>query len=397
MLAQLQPQDMAAKSPKKTVRVLHVVENLNNQAVESWLLRVLSAASEEYPHVHWTFFCVLGKTGRNDAAARRLGAQVIHSRYEIGKKVRFLSSLRKVMKDRHYDILHCHHDVMSAAYLLASAGLPFKRRIVHLHNTSLSLPTPSQAKADLVRGPMRQVCLRMADQIVGISTEALQSLIGNRAPNPKRHRVVHCAVNTARFAQAPPDAPAFRKSLGLNSTARILLFVGRIVDYKNPCFVVEVLERLVRANTDVVAVFAGTGNRENEVREMAQQKNLEGRTRLLGFRDDVPELMLVSDVLIWPSLEEPKEGLGLGIVEAQAAGLPILMSRSVPEEAIVVPELVEVRSLSAGPKAWAEAVLQIVGRPHPARSESLAQVEVSSFSLSSGVLNLMALYEGLDN
>ena len=396
-LSDFQPKDSAGLigPPKKAISVLHVVENLNNQAVESWLLRVLAAAVEEYPHVHWTFFCVLGKTGRLDEVAHALGAEVIHSRYELGDKLHFLSSLRKVMKQGRYDILHCHHDIMSAPYLLASVGLPIRKRIVHIHNTSVSLPTPSRTKAGLAREPMRQVCLRMADQIVGISSEALQSLIGNRQQDPKRHTVVHYAVDTARFAQARLDVTAFRESLGISPAAKILLFVGRIVEYKNPCFVVEILKHLVEMHSNVVAVFAGIGNRESDLREMAQREALEARVTLLGFREDVPELMLASDVLIWPSLEEPKEGLGLGIVEAQVAGLPILMSCSVPQEAIVVPGLVKVLPLRAGAQAWADAVIEILKRPQLRRDESRTKVESSSFSMEAGVGNIMALYESV--
>jgi glycosyltransferase involved in cell wall biosynthesis len=235
----------------------------------------------------------------------------------------------------------------------------------------------------------------MADQIVGISSEALQSLIGNRQRDPKRHTVVHYAVDTERFAQARLDVTAFRKSLGINPAAKILLFVGRIVEYKNPRFVVEILKHLVEMHSNVVAVFAGSGNREDDLREMAQREALEARVNLLGFRDDVPELMLASDLLIWPSLEEPKEGLGLGIVEAQVAGLPILMSRSVPQEAIVVPELVKMLPLRAGAKSWADAVIEILKRPQVCRDESRTKVESSSFSMQAGVANIMALYESV--
>jgi len=235
----------------------------------------------------------------------------------------------------------------------------------------------------------------MADQIVGISSEALQSLIGNRQQDPKRYTVVHYAVDTARFAQARLDVTAFRESLGINPAAKILLFVGRIVEYKNPCFVVEILKHLVEMHSNVVAVFAGIGNRESDLREMAQREALEARVTLLGFREDVPELMLASDVLIWPSLEEPKEGLGLGIVEAQVAGLPILMSCSVPQEAIVVPELVKVLPLRAGAQAWADAVIEILKRPQLSRGESRTKVESSSFSMEAGVGNIMALYESV--
>ncbi|MCM3869113.1 MAG: glycosyltransferase, partial [Pyrinomonadaceae bacterium] len=357
------------------------------------LLRVLRSAHEDYPQVHWAFFCALGREGRLDDLARSLGAEVIYSKHEIGDKLRFVRSLHDVMKQGRYDILHCHHDVMSAAYLLASQGLPFQKRIVHVHNTSLSLPTPSRLKASLAREPMRQMCLRMADQIVGISKEALESMVGSGGIDSERHRVVHYAVDTEGFSRARVDREGFRRGLGLAPYAKVLLFVGRVVSYKNPFFVVDVLEQLVKTRSDVVAVFAGAGNQAEEVLEMARQKSLESRVRLLGFRDDVPALMANSDVLIWPSLEEPKEGLGLGIVEAQAAGLYILMSRSVPAEAIVVPELVEVLALGLGAEAWSLRVSQILDRPRPSRDHSRAEVESSSFSMAEGVRNIISLYD----
>jgi glycosyltransferase involved in cell wall biosynthesis len=376
----------------RNIRVLHIVENLDHQAVENWLLRVLRVAARDYPEYRWTFFCVLGKRGRLDDEARRLGADVIHSRFELSAKRRFILGLREVMKRGRFDILHCHHDIMSAAYLAAAAGLPFRKRIVHLHNTSMGLPTPSRLKANLAREPMRQMCLRMADQIVGISDEALRSLIGSQARDPLRHLVVHYAVDTARFASARQDRARFRRALALDPTMKIVLFVGRMVGYKNPSFVIEVLERLVRAGENVAAVFAGVGDLEEKLHGLAREKSLEDRVRLLGFRDDVPELMRSSDILVWPCLEQTKEGLGLGIVEAQAAGLPIIMSQSVPAEAIVVPELVKVLPLSAGAKAWAKAALALMNRSRPSFEESLARVESSSFSMAQGVAKLMALY-----
>jgi glycosyltransferase involved in cell wall biosynthesis len=396
MLSQLQPQPLTAPIgvKSKPLRLLHIVENLNNQAVESWLLRVLRVAAVDHPHLHWTFFCVVGQEGKLDHTARALGAEVIYSRYEIGDKVRFLRALRRVMKEGNYDILHCHHDIMSAAYLLASAGLPFRKRIVQVHNTALGLPTPSRVKAELAREPMRQVCLRMADQIVGISKDALESLIGAQQRDAARHRIVHYAVDTDRFEAVRGAPDEFRKEVGLNPANKVLLFVGRIIDYKNPFFVLDILEQLTETNPETVAVFAGAGQCESELRAMVTQKGLEERVRLLGFRDDTHRLMLASDLLIWPSLEEPKEGLGLGIVEAQAAGLPILMSRSVPEEAIVVPELVEMLPLSAGAKAWAEAAINTLACRSNNREESLRMVAASSFSMPRAVSELIALYEG---
>ena len=377
---------------RRQVRVLQIVENLNDQAVESWLFKVLSLSRKRHPHLEWTFFCGLGRPGNMDESMMQMGARVVHSAHDIAHKRAFLTSLRQVMRQDHYDVLHCHHDIMSALPLLASIGLPFRRRIVHVHNTTMSLPTPNRLKQALVRSPFRQICLR-ADKIVGVSQDALDAMLAGHKRRPGRDCVIHCGIETQCFRRDEAKAHDLRQSFGLGTDAKILLFVGRMIAYKNPNFVVEVLSHLHQKDKNFAAVFAGTGPFEDEVRELARQKGLQERVRVLGWRQDVPELMQACDLLIWPGVEEPKEGLGLGIVEAQAAGLPVLMSRNVPEEAVVVSELVQILPLSEGPQAWAEAVLSMLQCPLPARSESLSRVAASSFSIEQSADNIAALYD----
>jgi glycosyltransferase involved in cell wall biosynthesis len=376
----------------RPIRVLQIVENLDNQAVESWLFKVLCLSQEKHPYLEWTFFCVLGRPGKMDEAVRQMGAKVIHSPHDIGEKRAFLMALRQVMRQDRYDVLHCHHDIMSALPLLASIGLTFRRRIVHVHNTSIGLPTPNPLKAALVRAPFRQICLR-ADKIVGVSQDALDAMLAGHKRRPGRDCVIHCGIETHRFRRDENNVRDLRQSFSLGTDAKILLFVGRMIAYKNPNFVVEVLSHLHQKDARFAAVFAGTGPFEDKVRELARQKRLQERVCVLGWRQDVPELMQACDLLIWPGVEEPKEGLGLGIVEAQAAGLPVLMSRNVPEEAVVVPELVKILPLSEGPQAWAEAVIALFQCARPARHESLARVEASSFSIEQSADNIAALYD----
>ena len=132
---------------------------------------------------------------------------------------------------------------------------------------------------------------------------------------------------------------------------------------------------------------------ESEVKRVAKAENLSEKVRVLGFREEVADLMHAADVCIWPSLEIPKEGLGLGVVEAQTTGLPVLMSESVPAEAIVVAELVRVLQLAAGAEKWANEVSQLSVAARPTKAEALAKVENSSFAIANGVANIMALYQ----
>ena len=96
---------------------------------------------------------------------------------------------------------------------------------------------------------------------------------------------------------------------------------------------------------------------------------LEDRVRMLGWRDDTVALMRVADLFVFPRAEEVsddlgKEGLGLVVVEAQAAGLSALLSRGIPDDAIVIPELCETLSVSEGSKAWASQRAEHSGERH---------------------------------
>jgi glycosyltransferase EpsF len=375
-----------------SVRLLHVVENLNDQAVESWLLRILGRALSDYPEFEWTFYCALGKSGRGDSRARELGAEVIQSSVPLSETVSFMRELRRTIVRGRFDVMHAHHDIVSALYLVASLGTGLRQRIVHIHNTSMSLPTPSAWKQSLVREPMRQICLHMADKRVGISRDALQSMIGDREPRAGRDLVVYYGIDTSRFDVDPDAITALRRTLDPSDSAKVILFAGRMTEYKNPRFAVSVAKELLDRGVAVVLAFAGVGPEEQPVKDLADQQGIGSSVRLLGWRADLPHLMLASDMLVWPGQEEPREGLGLGIVEAQAAGLPILMSRSVPEDAIEIEDLVTVMPLASGTDVWADAAGRILSRERPDRKRCLQAIEASRFSLEAGTRNIMELY-----
>ncbi len=374
-------------------KVLHIIENFNGQTIELWLYHTLRHFTELEEKIDWTFYAILGRPGAMDDAVRALGGKIIYSPVKLKKNLQFFKALRKVIDDGKYEILHSHHDILSALYFVASAGLPLKKRIIHIHNTSLSLPTSSGLKKFLLYEPMRQTCLQWADNLVGVSDVALDAFLKGKARIPGRDMVMHCGIDMDPFHRKLLGRLAFLQSFRLPPDAKVLLFVGRMTHYKNPSFVIEVLSHISKLDATVCAMFAGSGPLEDEVRKLAKQKSLESRVRVLGWHGNVPALMRSCNMLIWPGLEEPREGLGLGVVEAQAAGLPVLMSRSVPEEAIVVRELVDVLPLVAGADVWAERTLHILSRGSPNREEALTAMEGSSFAISQSAANIRALYE----
>lgn len=328
-----------------------------------------------------------------DDEARTLGARVIRSPVPIARKLEFVRALRSELKREEYDVLHCHHDIVSAVYLLAASGLPIQRRIVHVHNADESVLTPSRLKQSLYRDPMRRVCLAMADRIVGISDHTLGTFLGGRNRREGRDMVLYYGVDATPFETAKGDRLKFRRQLGLGENSRILLFAGRMVPEKNPLFAVDVLADMHRMDPTVAGIFVGSGSLDEAVRQRAAELGLGAAFRHLGWRDDVPEIMCCCDWFILPRPEHPMEGLGLAVIEAQLAGLMLLLSRGIADDPLLPTADSYRLGLSLGPKVWAKAAMEVSLHPPPSRAAALAALRESPFAMDSALTDLVSLYK----
>lgn len=354
---------------------------------------MLAHAGQQKAQIDWTFYCTRESPGAMDEGAQTLGATVIHSPVPIGRKVRFVGALRDELRRGTYDVLHCHHDLVSAVYLLAASGVPIHRRIVHVHNADESVLTPNPTKQRLYREPMRRVCLGLADRVVGISNHTLDSFLAGRPRRPQRDSVHYYGVDSTRFEETIGDRSRFRRDLGIADNSLILLFAGRMVPEKNPVFAVEVLAEMSRLDPEIVGVFVGAGSLEEAVRRRCTELGVERAARFLGWRDDVPEIMCSSDWFILPHPEDPVEGFGLAVVEAQLAGLRMLLSRGILDDPLLPTASFRRLALADGPRVWAKAAMELLEQPAPSRTVALAALRQSPFDMDTALNNLLALHK----
>jgi len=375
------------------MKVLHVVENLHNGAVENWLVRMLGHARRNDVDADWTFYCAHGLPGRLDEQARGLGAKVVHSPVPIGRKADFARALRDELNSGAYPVMHCHHDLVSAMYLAASIGTPVKKRIVHVHNADESVLTPSKVKQLLLKEPMRKVCIAMADRIAANSNHTLDTFLAGRERKPERDVVHLYGVDPAAFAGPAPDRRAFRASLGLPAEAKLLLFAGRLVPEKNPVFAVDVLAELVALDPRAFGIFAGAGGEEAAVRERIAAHGLGESVRMLGWRNDVAQVMRSADWFILPHPEEPMEGFGLAVVEAQLAGLRLLLSTGIADDPLLPSARYSRLPLAAGAASWAAAAVALDALPAPSADAARAELAESAMDMDRALASLRGLYQ----
>lgn len=372
-------------------RTLHIVENLDRGAVENWLVRMLVHAVKRGAPLDWSFYCAFGRPGALDTVAREAGARIIPSPAVWSDKIAFVRSLRAELAANNYDVMHCHHDLMSALYLVAKVGTDVGRTVVHAHNADEHLPTGSAWKRKLALNPMRRLCLT-ADRVVGISNHTLDTMLGGRSRRAGRDVVHYYGVDPSPFLTLA-DRRALRAGIGIAEQAPVMMFGGRIVPEKNPVFAVDVLAALLRHEPHAVLVFAGVGSLEDAVRARANELRVAHAVRMLGWRSDLPAVMAACDLFILARPEQPMEGFGLAVVEAQLAGLKLLLSRGIPDDPLLPTAQYRRLALADGSDSWARAAQELLHEAAPSRAAAIDALADSPMDMDRALAGLMQLYK----
>jgi glycosyltransferase involved in cell wall biosynthesis len=344
---------------KRPIRILHVVGRMNRGGVETWLMHVLRNVDRD--RYRMDFLAHVNKESAYDGELQQHGSRLHHC--EPHNPIRYASKFRAMMQEQGpYDVVHSHvHHFSGYVLKLADAsGVPI--RIAHSHSDTL-LPderATAARRAYLKLG--RYWIHNYATAMLAVSEPSALALYGTQWRQDERVKVLQLGIDLSRFRE-PFDRGAVRASLGISPDALVLGHVGRFEPQKNHRFLLNVAAEATRINKRVRLLLVGDGSLMQATMRMA--RNMGISAIFAGSRPNVPELMMAAmDLFIFPS---ESEGLGLVAVEAQAAGLPCLLSDRIPARGIWRPEVVSVLDLT-DPRQWATAALAAAGRRQPPRT-----------------------------
>jgi glycosyltransferase EpsF len=372
-------------------RVLHVVENFNGQAVEAWLTRVVKHEGFDSGRLHFDFFLLGIGPGEQADGVLRKGC-VLHEGNPGGASIpQMARALRRVVKEGNYAIVHIHQDVLAGVFALALIGSGVTV-ITQAHNSRQRLPVGGYWKERILTTTARWLALRLSSTVVGVSSCALQKLTGGKHRTGRSDRVIYCGADGERFLHAVADRKDFRKTLNLPQDALVLLYVGRLVPEKGPAFALDVLSELRKIEPRAAGVFVGKGIEEDSLRGRAIELGLEKVTRFLGWRADIPEIMCCSDWFIHCGPESPMEGFGLVALEAQLAGLRLLLSKGIPDDVFLPSSCHRQLALSEPAEIWAREAKALLNSPPPAREEVAASLAKTRMAQNTAFAELLGLY-----
>lgn len=289
---------------------------------------------------------------------------------------RYMAELERLFREERWPIVHSHVNALSVFPLRAAkrAGVPV--RIAHSHSTAgRGEPLKNAAKAVLKRFSNAYPTHRMA-----CSRYAGEWLFGKGAD----FDVLYNAIDLSRFFFDAEARAKARADLGLVGGQTVIGHVGRFMPQKNHRFLIDAFALAAQRRHDLVLVLVGSGEAEALAESWAAERGVADRVMFLGQRGDVDRLYQAFDAFALPSLYE---GLCLVGVEAQAAGLPCLLSDRITREVDVTGA---VQFLSIGdPERWATALCEI----QPGNRLPVRRSGFKDYDIECAAENLAARYE----
>lgn len=277
-----------------------------------------------------------------------------------------------------YKIIHSHMSELGyfAFREAEQQGVPV--RICHAH----SAPHGFDMKM-VMRTYFKKRMMPYLTHLFMCGEESGEWLYGER--NKSRFVMMNNAIDTAAYAWSPARCKKVRHELNLEGVYT-LGHVGNFTQPKNHPFLLEIFTALLKKEPNAVLLLVGGGEGMSKMQEKVQELGIAEHVRFLGVRSDVADLMQAMDVFVLPSLYE---GLPVTMVEAQAAGLPCIISDKVPPECILTEGLVDIMSLSASPEAWAEKILAKRAIP---RTDRRAEIAAHGFDITTEAVKLQEFY-----
>lgn len=302
-----------------------------------------------------------------------------------GSKIFILPSLRNIgehlkkckqILDNNYQIIHDNIVLSSLPMMYCAYKYRVPVRILQSHNTELSSIKWKEKRNRLFLPLLK----KFSNTYFACGNDAGRAMFGDSSFN-----VIPNAIPFSKKFFDDDVRDFVREKYNCHDKV-VVGTVGRLSQQKNPFFAMKVIQSLTKMIPNLQYWWIGSGELDGQVQKYINENKLDNYIKLFGSRDDVSQLYQAMDAFFLPSLFE---GLPITAIEAQAAGLPCVISDSVTKE-LVYTDLVEFISLNSDLTSWNEALCKQLRRK-PRRDQYIERLKDSPF-YSSNASKLLEKY-----
>ncbi|MFH0794035.1 MAG: glycosyltransferase family 4 protein [bacterium] len=290
-------------------------------------------------------------------------------------------AMRRLAKARRFDVIHTHGSQDSWATAAALAGLAPRPLVMRTRHNIFPIRD---------HWANRWLWGRFTDSIACISNAILEDCAAKPYLSRERLALIPSAVDADYYAGG--QGARVQAELGLEGRY-VAGITGRLREEKGHRYLLEALPQVAAVAPDFILLVVGAGSLEDALRAQARELGVANRVIFTGFRADIADVLAALDLFIMPSVSE---GLGTAVIEAAAAGLPIIAS-----DVGGIPDIIThgIEGWLIAPtqsSALAEAILRFYHDRALARrcAEAAASKARKRFSITALVSGTEALYTG---
>ncbi len=327
------------------IHVVHVLATLNRGGAETLVLNLYRSIDRTC--VQFDFVThYRTKAGFVDEVKRMVGRIFVCPTFSLKNICGYINWWKKFFKDHpEFQILHSHVRSTASFYLPIARKYGLKT-IIHSHSTNNGRGITGIVKS-LLQYPLRW----QADYYMACSKISGEWLFGNKIVNSERFVVIQNGINVDKFRFDAIKRQKMRDDLKLGNS-RVFIHVGGLRAVKNHTFLLDVFEKVHQKDLNTKLLLVGKGELEREMKNKIHHLNLEDSVMMLGTRGDVAELLQAADCFLLPSIWE---GVPTSVIEAQASGIPCIISNKVNKDVAISP-LVTLLPIDEGVLPWVREI-----------------------------------------
>lgn len=254
----------------------------------------------------------------------------------------------KFLKTHKYDIVHIHSEVAYKHFLYAlPARLAGTSKII-IHSHSNNVDGDKRELKRIFHHLFKPLVCALGTDFIAISPQTAVWMFTKKVRMGKRFYYLTNGINPHKYIFNNSIRNSMRNKLNISNDKIVIGHVGSLKKVKNQQMLIRLLSYCNSIENKYELVLVGDGNDYEMLHELAVHCHQSDSIHFLGSRDDVSDILQAMDVFCFPSLFE---GVPMSLIEAQAAGIPVIASENISED-IKINENVEFLPIGTNYKEW---------------------------------------------
>ena len=313
-------------------KVLIICAGLCLGGVERFAANICLFAPKDEFEFHYLVFS--GSETDFESECLENGATVITVKSPSLNHFEYIKTLRRLLLSNHYDVVHSHTQFNTGInmWVAKMCGVPI--RLAHSHTTAHERRIPP--KKQLYESIMRWLIKRCSTDYLACGKEAGEWMYGSRSERRGSisFKIINNGIDTALYRFSPEKRNQIRNQYHISENEYLIGNCGTLSELKNQEYLIRLLPEIVhrRPNAKLVLIGRGKDGFQAHLQKIAEECSVSDHVLFTGPVMNVYAILSALDVFALPSL---REGTPLALVEAQANGLPCVISDAVPHDAVV--------------------------------------------------------------